>query len=86
MENIMKNNKALDFAGILFGFVALIHLARFYFPFTVIIGSFAVPHWISPLSFILFGLLSGWMFRAKERIERVEILSDSNISNKGELI
>ncbi len=56
-------NGAINIAGTLFGLAALIHLARLFCPFQVMIGNFAIPEWWSYFGFFLFGLLSIYLFR-----------------------
>jgi hypothetical protein len=58
-------NGAIYLAGILFGLAALIHLGRIFCPFEVVIGGFPLPHELSYLGFIVFGLLSIALFRAR---------------------
>ncbi|MFI5343244.1 MAG: hypothetical protein ACHQUC_03390 [Chlamydiales bacterium] len=53
---------ALLFSGALFGIVSLIHLYRLFYFFPVTIGTVAVPPAASTIAFIVFGLLSIWMF------------------------
>jgi hypothetical protein len=58
-------NGAIYLAGILFGLAALVHLARLFCPFPVTIGHFSIPEWWSYGGFIIFGLLSVYLFRAR---------------------
>lgn len=51
-------------AGIVFAVVALIHLARLFVGFPVIIAGNDIPMWGSVLGFIITGLLAIWMFYA----------------------
>lgn len=57
---------ALIVAGIIFGIVALVHLYRIFYFFPVVIGAWAVPAGFSIVFFIVFGLLSFWMFWASK--------------------
>lgn len=54
-------------AGIVFGLVALIHLARLYFQFPLIVGSVSVPLWANGVGFIVAVALSYWMFSSANR-------------------
>lgn len=58
-------NGAIYLAGILFGLAALIHLGRIFCPFDVIVGGFSIPHELSFVGFIFFGMLSVYLFRAR---------------------
>jgi len=53
-------------AGILFGVIAIIHLARLLCPFDVVIANYHVPMWVSIIGFLVPGLLSAWLFRSRE--------------------
>lgn len=54
--------KALLFSGFFFSIIALMHLIRLFFPFTVIINEFTIPIWFSAVGFVLAGMISAWMF------------------------
>lgn len=54
--------KALCVAGIVFLLVALVHLYRIFYPFSIMVEGHAVPHEASIIGAIVFGLLSMWMF------------------------
>jgi len=56
-------NNAIYIAALLFAFMAIVHLGRIFCPFTVQIGDFIVPDWFSYFGFIIFGLLSAFLFR-----------------------
>jgi hypothetical protein len=49
-------------AGIIFGFLALVHLYRYFYHFNVIIGETVVTGNDSLIAFIVLGALSLWMF------------------------
>lgn len=66
-------NGAINLAGLLFALAALVHLARLFCPFPVMIGHFVVPEWWSYGGFILFGLLSVYLFRSRHPVVREEI-------------
>jgi hypothetical protein len=57
-------NKAIVIAAYLFGVGALIHLARLFYPFEIIIAGIIIPIWFSSILFIFAGALSAWLFRA----------------------
>lgn len=63
----MRSTAAI-IAGLFFAIAALIHLVRLYCPFDVIIGSYAVPLWISAVFFIIGGLLSGYLLRGCQHL------------------
>ncbi len=54
----------LIIAGFVFGLVALLHLARFYFQFSIVIAGWEVPLEANLIGFIVAGILSVWMFLA----------------------
>ena len=56
-------NGAINLAGTLFSLMALVHLARLFCPFQVMVGSFAIPVWWSYGLFVFFGMLSFFLFR-----------------------
>ena len=58
-------NGAIYLAGVLFGLVAFVHLARIFCPFEVIIAGYAIPYETSYPAFVLLGLLSIYMFRSR---------------------
>jgi hypothetical protein len=57
-------NWGITIAGILFILMALLHLARLFCPFPVVIGTYSVPEWFSYIGFVFFGMLAAWQFRA----------------------
>lgn len=59
----MKDS-ALATAGFILAFIALIHLLRIYFKFSIVIGSTAIPIWANVIGLIVFAALSFWMFYA----------------------
>lgn len=63
-------NGAIYLAGLIFALMALMHLARVFCPFQVMIGTFEIPHWFSYFGFILFGLLSVYLFRSRHILPR----------------
>jgi hypothetical protein len=60
-------NGAIYLAGLIFALMAFIHLARIFCPFDVILGHYQVPQEFSYVGFILFGLLSVYLFRGRRR-------------------
>jgi hypothetical protein len=65
-------NGAIYLAVIIFAFMALIHLARILCPFEVMIGGVALPHELSYLGFIIFGLIAIALFRARHCTKELE--------------
>jgi hypothetical protein len=61
---------ALMFSSVLFGLVALVHLYRIFYFFPVTIGTVAVAPGVSIAAFIVFGLLSIWMYCAACKISK----------------
>lgn len=60
----MQKILPLIVAGLIFFFMALVHLYRLIHPFKVVIGPYEAPLWVSAIAFIILGLLSLWMFYA----------------------
>ncbi len=58
-------NGAIYLSGTIFAIMALIHLARIFCPFEIIIAGVSIPHEFSYLGFIVPGLLSIALFRAR---------------------
>lgn len=61
----MNKNSALLIAGIVFGFVSLMHLLRAVFTVSITIGSYIIPIWVSWVGFIVAFILSVIMFTAR---------------------
>lgn len=55
---------AVKLAGWIFAIMALVHLYRLYFPFSVVVADHVVPQWASAVWFVVGGLLSAWLFRS----------------------
>ena len=55
---------ALNVAGVVFFFVALLHLVRVIFHLEIVIENFRVPLWYSGVGFCVAFLLSIWMFKS----------------------
>ena len=60
----MDANTALIVAGIIFGIVALVHLARLYFKFEMMVAGKMIPMWASVVGFVISFVLTLWMFMA----------------------
>jgi len=58
----MEIYPALMTAGIIFGFVALMHLLRLMYKWQVVINGKIIPMWVSVLGIIIPLALSIWMF------------------------
>lgn len=54
--------RALLFSGFVFGIMALLHLIRIFYPFSLVVDQFSVPIYFSGFGFVFAGLLSSWMF------------------------
>ena len=65
-------NGAIYTAGVIFGMMALLHLARIFCPIYVQLGSFIIPQFFSYIGFILFGLLSIFLFRQRHILPKIE--------------
>lgn len=55
---------ALIVAGIVFGFVSVMHLLRIFYKWKVTIAGKTIPRWASMLGLIVALSLSIWMFTA----------------------
>jgi hypothetical protein len=53
----------LRVASVITGFVSVAHLVRLFLRFQVVIGSYAVPTWLSGVAWVVFGLLSFWLWK-----------------------
>jgi hypothetical protein len=58
-------NGADVIGAIIFALMAIIHLARFLCHFDVTLANYVVPDWVSPVSFVFFGLLAAWLLRPR---------------------
>lgn len=58
----MRKNAPLFVAGLIFFLAALLHLYRLIDHFNIVVGTHEVPFWANIVGFIVFGLLSLWMF------------------------
>ena len=54
-------------AGVIFAVVALFHLARIFMEWTVIIGDWSIPMWVSWIGFVVAGGLAYFGLRAARR-------------------
>lgn len=57
-------NQALLVSGLIFALIAIVHLLRIFYPFSIFISGVSIPLWVNGIAFILFSLLSIWMFRS----------------------
>lgn len=54
----------------LFALIAVIHLARILTRWSVVIGGWAAPLWVSGLGFVVAGALSVWSAQLSRRLPR----------------
>jgi len=59
---------ALKVAGAVFLLVALLHLARLVFKFSILVGHHPVPLWANAIGFVIALGLSVWMFKALKKL------------------
>jgi hypothetical protein len=55
---------ALNVAGVIFLVIAILHLVRVIFKWEAVINSHSVPMPASLMAFVVFFLLSLWMFKS----------------------
>lgn len=60
-----SKDTALFVAGVIFAFIALVHLLRLLFNFNLLVARHIVPMWVSIPGFIIFFALAIWMFVAR---------------------
>lgn len=60
----MDQSKALVVAGIVFAFIAVLHVLRLAYKFDVIIAHHRIPVWANWVGLVLAAVLSAWMFMA----------------------
>lgn len=58
----MNVNQALLIVGTIFTFIGCMHFLRFFLKIEVRIGGKVIPYWVSAVAFIMFFLLSYWMY------------------------
>ncbi|CDZ76607.1 hypothetical protein BN59_00881 [Legionella massiliensis] len=58
------NRLPLIVAGIVFSIVALIHLLRLIYSWTIVVAGYVIPMWFSALGLFVATSLALWMFRA----------------------
>ena len=63
----MDKNQSLMLAAVVFGVIALLHLARAILGWEAVIGSFNVPLYFSYIAVIVFGYLSWHMYNASKK-------------------
>jgi len=61
----MQKNRALAVAGIIFAFIAIMHLLRFLFKTAIIVGGQVISMKMSLAGLVISALLSIWMFMAR---------------------
>ena len=54
-------------AGVIFAVVALFHLVRIFMEWTIVIGNWSVPMWVSWIAFVVAGGLALLGLRLSER-------------------
>lgn len=59
----MMKDIGLKTAAAIFGIVAFVHLARLFIDFTVTIGTWNVPLWVSGVAAVVAGALALWLLR-----------------------
>lgn len=59
--------KALMVSAIIFDIIAMLHLARLFLKFSVIIAGHTIPMWVSIPGFIIPQILAMWMFKAMKQ-------------------
>jgi hypothetical protein len=52
----------LRVASIIAGLGSLAHVVRLVLGFQILIGSHAIPVWLSAIGFVVLALLSGWLW------------------------
>lgn len=60
-------NAALKVAGIIFLFVSIMHLARFFWKIPVSVSGIQVPLYLSGIGFMIALLLAIWMLAANKK-------------------
>lgn len=65
--NSPSERNLLTFAGLVFLAVALLHLLRLAFGWSLVLGAFAIPLWLSWLGFFIAGYLSYSSFHFARR-------------------
>jgi hypothetical protein len=69
-ETGLKEDRSMEqktfsvIAGVIFALVALVHLVRIYFGWSIVIGGWSVPMWPSWVAFVGAGALSYFGLRA----------------------
>ncbi len=58
----------VNVAGLVFGFMAAVHLYRYFYDIHVQFGAFVVPQWVSLPGFIIAAILSLFLFRASSKL------------------
>jgi hypothetical protein len=63
----MSTKPYLVVSGLVFGVVAVVHLARIVAEWPFVVGPFAMPVWVSWGGLFAAGTLSVWAFRLSRR-------------------
>ncbi|MCX5711717.1 MAG: hypothetical protein NTY47_01425 [Candidatus Omnitrophica bacterium] len=65
----MDNQKkiALRISGVIFGMVALLHLARLIFRVEIIAGGVNIPMWLSVVGSVIPAVLAMWMLNISKK-------------------
>jgi len=60
----MNNRRPLIVAGLIFLVMAIVHLVRYFYPFSLVIAGYNIPPLWSLIGGVVLIILSGWMFFA----------------------
>lgn len=61
----MSKNLALMIAGVIFGFISIMHLLRSIYSVQIVIANYVIPMWVSWFGFIIALILCVLMFKAR---------------------
>ena len=64
---MLDKNQTLKLAAIIFGFVALVHLLRSIFSWSLVVENFNVPLYFSYIAVIILGYLSWQMYNLSKK-------------------
>ena len=64
---MIDKNQSLILASIIFGFVALVHLLRSIFSWSLVVENFSVPLYFSYIAVIVAGYLSWQMYNLSKK-------------------
>jgi membrane protein implicated in regulation of membrane protease activity len=54
-------------ASVVFGVVAAVHVRRLVFPFSLVVGGFAVPLWFNAIGFLIAAVLTALLWRESQQ-------------------